>query len=88
MRYGVSFHFRRMRAGLLEHSGCMAVHDLNVWAMSTTKPALTAHLVVNPDCWLPNCLNLIARDMHDRFGIEHTTIQVETESPSGHFGKK
>ncbi len=75
-----------LRAGLLEHPGCLAVHDLHVWAMSTTEPALTAHLVVDPDCWLSNSLNLIARDMHDRFGIEHTTIQVETESPSGQCG--
>ncbi len=75
-----------LRAGLLERPGCLAVHDLHVWAMSTTEPALTAHLVVDPEQWPTGALALIARDMHDRFGIEHTTIQVETESPSGQCG--
>ncbi len=75
-----------LRAGLLEQPGCLGVHDLHVWAMSTTEPALTAHLVVDPDLWSANTLTVIARDMHDRFGIEHTTIQVETESPAGQCG--
>ncbi len=75
-----------LRTGLLEQPGCLAVHDLHVWAMSTTEPALTAHLVVDPERWSTGALALIARDMHDRFGIEHTTIQVETESPSGQCG--
>jgi cobalt-zinc-cadmium efflux system protein len=75
-----------LRTGLLEQPGCLAVHDLHVWAMSTTEPALTAHLVVDQERWSAGALTLIARDMHDRFGIEHTTIQVETESPSGQCG--
>lgn len=75
-----------LRDGLLEQPGCLAVHDLHVWAMSTTEPALTAHLVVDPDRWSAGALTMIARDMHDRFGIEHTTIQVEAESPSGQCG--
>jgi cobalt-zinc-cadmium efflux system protein len=67
-----------VRTYLAELSGVVAVHDLHIWAMSTTESALTAHLVMltgNPgDAFLSR----IAMDLHDKFGIEHTTIQIET----------
>jgi cobalt-zinc-cadmium efflux system protein len=57
--------------------GVTAVHDLHVWAMSTTETALTAHLV-KPDARVDDALLArIARELHDRFAIEHTTIQLE-----------
>jgi cobalt-zinc-cadmium efflux system protein len=61
-----------------ELPGVVAVHDLHVWAMSTTETALTAHLVMltgNPgDAFLSR----VGIELHDKFGIEHTTIQIET----------
>lgn len=54
------------------------VHDLHIWPMSTTQTALTAHLVrttTNCDCAL---LEQAAKELHDRFDIEHTTLQFET----------
>ncbi|BAZ68918.1 cation diffusion facilitator family transporter [Fischerella sp. NIES-4106] len=67
-----------VRTYLAELSGVVAVHDLHIWAMSTTESALTAHLVMltgNPgDAFLSR----IRMDLHDKFGIEHTTIQIET----------
>ncbi len=58
--------------------GVVEVHDLHIWAMSTTETALTAHLVMltgNPgDAFLSR----ISMELHDKFGIEHTTIQVDT----------
>lgn len=63
---------------LSELPGVVAVHDLHIWAMSTTETALTTHLVMltgNPgDAFLSR----ISMELHDKFGIEHTTIQVET----------
>ncbi|MFL6590630.1 MAG: cation diffusion facilitator family transporter [Chthoniobacterales bacterium] len=57
--------------------GISRVHDLHVWGMSTTKSALTAHLV-KPDCKLDDSLLAsIQAELHDRFGIEHMTIQLE-----------
>ncbi len=56
------------------------VHDLHVWALSTTEPALTAHLVVGDRSADDALIRRIEQDLHDRFGIEHTTLQLETEA--------
>ena len=57
--------------------GISRVHDLHVWGMSTTQSALTAHLV-KPDGKLDDSLlACIQAELHERFGIEHMTIQLE-----------
>ena len=57
--------------------GIAKVHDLHIWAMSTTEIALTAHLV-KPDGRLDDPLiDQIQHELHDRFGIEHMTVQLE-----------
>jgi cobalt-zinc-cadmium efflux system protein len=58
--------------------GVVAVHDLHIWAMSTTETALTAHLVMLTGSPGDAFLSRISMELHDKFGIEHTTIQVET----------
>ena len=65
-----------VEAALGSLAGVESVHDLHIWPLSTSETALTAHLV------LPNGSNdeLIrsARSLlHDRFGIEHCTLQIE-----------
>lgn len=52
------------------------IHDLHVWAMSTTETALTAH-VVCPGGLSDERLHAVSDELHDRFGIEHATVQVE-----------
>jgi len=59
--------------------GVDTVHDLHVWPLSTTETALTAHLVA-PGAVSTDRLLLAARAMlHDRFHIEHCTLQIERE---------
>ena len=58
--------------------GVARVHDLHIWPMSTTEPVLTAHLVV-PGGYPGDAFLTAARAMlHERFGIGHATLQVET----------
>ena len=57
--------------------GVETVHDLHIWPLSTTETALTAHLVA-PGVASTDALLEAARVMlHDRFAIEHCTLQVE-----------
>jgi cobalt-zinc-cadmium efflux system protein len=66
-----------VRRALGELAGVATVHDLHVWPLSTTETALTAHLVA-PAVGSTDALLEAARTMlHDRFGIEHCTLQVE-----------
>lgn len=66
-----------VRAGFLALPGVKAVHDLHVWGLSTTDTALTAHLVhdrADGDALLAEAQTLA----RTRFGIGHTTLQLET----------
>ncbi len=64
--------------------GVSAVHDLHIWALATDRTALTAHLV-KPDDQGGNdaLLNQIATELHEQFGIDHVTIQIEQSSQMG-----
>ena len=54
-----------------------ALHDLHIWAMSTTETALTCHLVTPAGHPGDAFLHRVAHDLQDRFGIGHTTVQIE-----------
>ena len=54
------------------------VHDLHIWAISTTEAALTAHLVVPQNQCDDEFLIRVEDNLHNRFGIEHSTLQVES----------
>lgn len=72
-----SIELDHVRDALGELPGVQTVHDLHVWPLSTTETALTAHLVA-PDATSTDGLLCEARTMlHDRFRIEHCTLQIE-----------
>lgn len=53
------------------------IHDLHVWSMSTTEVALSVHLIIVGDSLNNDFLPKLQQQLHDRFSIEHSTIQVE-----------
>ncbi|MEC5269854.1 cation diffusion facilitator family transporter [Heyndrickxia coagulans] len=53
------------------------VHDLHIWGMSTTETILTVHIVRSQIEDNDQLLEKLEKDLHDKFGIEHATIQIE-----------
>jgi cobalt-zinc-cadmium efflux system protein len=66
-----------VEAELAELEGVETVHDLHVWPLSTTETALTAHLVAPGVASTDDLLQAARRMLHERFRIEHCTLQVE-----------
>ena len=68
--------------------GVVAVHDLHVWTISSDIYALSAHLVVLDPmvCNNDEILSSVKDKLFDQFGIDHTTIQIESESYA-HLGE-
>lgn len=69
-----------VRRWLAARPGVEEVHDLHIWAMSTTETALTAHLLrpVNTDN--DHFLHEVCEGLEQRFRIGHATLQVETDA--------
>jgi cobalt-zinc-cadmium efflux system protein len=63
--------------------GVVEVHDLHVWTITSGFPALSAHVLVRPgeDCHARR--RELERLLHDEFGIDHTTLQVDHASDVG-----
>ena len=68
----------QVEMALASIDGVESVHDLHIWPLSTTETALTAHLVF-PDGSIDELLQHARVALHDRFGIEHCTLQIERD---------
>ncbi len=74
---GIDMH--KVSTWLTTQPGVTSVHDLHVWAMSTTETALTAH-VARPDNADQDAFLARARDeLKAKFGIDHCTLQIESQ---------
>lgn len=69
---------RAVKNYLIERPGVLKIHDLHIWAMSTTETALTVHLVMPEGYPGDAFLWEVAQELEHHFGIKHSTIQVET----------
>lgn len=68
---------QEVRQYFLDLPEVIALHDLHIWAMSTTEVALTVHLVITEGSSEDTFLQQISKDVLRKFGIEHLTLQVE-----------
>jgi cobalt-zinc-cadmium efflux system protein len=59
--------------------GVREVHDLHVWTVTSGFPALAAHVRTAPDADADEVRRRVEAVLHDRFGIEHTTLQTMVE---------
>jgi cobalt-zinc-cadmium efflux system protein len=64
---------------LVHTPGVREVHDLHVWEVTSGFPALSAHVLVGSENNCHAVRREIERGLHDRFAIEHTTLQVDHE---------
>ena len=66
---------------LVAEPDVVEVHDLHVWTVTSGFPALAAHVLVAPDADCHAIRRHLEQMLHERFGLEHTTLQVEHAEP-------
>lgn len=69
-----------VRAYLVGLPGVEGVHDLHIWAMSTTETAMTAHILRPRNGDADGFLHAACEGLETRFRIGHVTLQVETDA--------
>ena len=71
-----------IESAMLRVSGVRRVHDLHVWTLTSGREAMSAHVVVDDMREADRLLEELHHVLHAGFGIDHTTVQLETEPPS------
>jgi cobalt-zinc-cadmium efflux system protein len=66
-----------VEAAMRETAGVTDVHDLHVWALSSGRTSLTAHVVVAPDVSYATLDTNLREVLATRFAVRHTTLQIE-----------
>lgn len=73
---------------ILETEGVADVHDLHVWTITSGREALSAHVIHGQSISQAELLKELRTKLHDRFGVDHLTLQMETpdfEDDTFHF---
>ena len=70
-----------MGASICSVEGVLSVHELHVWTVTPGFGALAAHVVVSADADRDLTRRHLEVLLHERFGIDHTTLQMEEEAP-------
>lgn len=71
-------NIEEVRSFILKQDGIIEIHDLHIWAMSTTQVALTAHLVRDSNAIDDKFLHRLSKELEEQFNIIHPTIQIES----------
>lgn len=73
---------------ILQTEGVQDVHDLHIWTITSGREALSAHVIYVETISQAELLKQLRSKLHDRFGVDHLTIQMETsdfEDDTFHF---
>jgi len=68
-------------AAICREDGVRSVHDLHIWTVTSGFGALSAHVVVSPEYDRDLVRRRIEVLLRERFGIDHTTLQMEEQAP-------
>lgn len=68
-----------VRTAMREVPGVAGVHDLHLWSVAGDDMSLTAHIVVADEAAVQSARTRVAAMLHDRYEIEHSTLQIETD---------
>jgi cobalt-zinc-cadmium efflux system protein len=77
-----------VETAILETEGVANVHDLHVWTITSGREALSAHIIHGDSSSQPLLLKELRAKLHDQFGVDHLTLQMETpefEDDTYHF---
>jgi cobalt-zinc-cadmium efflux system protein len=72
----------QIEAAMCAVPGVRRVHDLHVWTLTSGREAMSAHVVVDDVSQSERLLERLHAVLHARFGIDHTTVQLESEPPA------
>ena len=79
---------QQVREHLLEAEHVLDVHDVHIWTVTSGLPTLSAHVVVQDDCFAtghaPQVLDALQHCLARHFDVEHATFQLEPLSHAGH----
>jgi cobalt-zinc-cadmium efflux system protein len=68
-----------IEAAMTQVAGVRRIHDLHVWTLTSGREAMSAHVVVEDPRQSDRLLEALHAVLHARFGIDHTTIQLEKD---------
>jgi cobalt-zinc-cadmium efflux system protein len=78
----------QVRTHLTEVPHVLAVHDLHAWTVTSGLPALSAHVVIEDDCFndghAPQLLDQLQSCLVGHFVVEHSTFQLEAAAHASH----
>lgn len=77
----------KVKSSLLKIPNVTDVHDLHIWSLTSGMPMLSCHITIEEDDVQNSILYRVQSILHDNFGIEHSTIQIEKKErgcPSHH----
>ncbi len=74
---------QKLEEALREIDSVTDLHDLHVWTITSGVDAMSGHLVIAEGTDEQALLRRAQQKLHDQFGIDHTTIQIETAATAG-----